>query len=105
MCGKAKTDREKSADPKSGARSHSGEVRVHVANSEFLQTQSNIHRLIKTKKIGASAPLVESSDNFCSDFSLFRGLANVIQQFLFLGQIMHAVNYAVVPILRRLVLG
>src|SRR4029453_4838929 len=94
--GKAETDREKSADPESSAGSHSGEVRVHMANPNFLQAQSNITSLIKAKKMPAAPPLIESSDNLYGEFSLFRSPVNVIQQFLLFGQIMHAVNDAFV---------
>ncbi len=61
---KAKSNREEFADPESSARGHSGEVCVNVMNPSFLQAQSDINRLIETEKIGAPAPLIESSDNF-----------------------------------------
>ena len=63
MRGKTETDWEEFADPESSARGHSGEVGVHMENSNFLQAQSNINRLIETEKIGAPAPLIESSGN------------------------------------------
>ena len=79
MRGKTETDWEEFADPESSARGHSGEVGVHMANSNFLQAQSDINRLIETEKIGAPAPLIDCSDNFCSQFSFFRSPANIIQ--------------------------
>ena|SRR5437667_8345912 len=62
--GKAEGDWEKFADPESSARGHSGEVGVNVTNAHFLQAQSDINCLIKTEKISAAAPLIESSDDF-----------------------------------------
>jgi hypothetical protein len=38
-------------------------MRVHVANSYFSQAQANANSLVEPKKIGASAPFVESNDN------------------------------------------
>jgi hypothetical protein len=54
------------------------EVRVHVTNSNVLQTQSNINRLIKTKKIAAPAPLIESSDNFSRQLSFLGSSPDIV---------------------------
>src|SRR6266496_1429172 len=76
-------DWEKSADPVSSARRHSGEMRVNMANPHLLQAQPDVNSLVKSKEIGATAPLVESSDNLCIDLSFFGSQANGIQQLLF----------------------
>ena len=64
MGGKAESDWEEFADPEGSARGHSSEVRVNMADPNFLQVQPDINRLIKTEKIGTPAPLIESVDNF-----------------------------------------
>src|SRR5712692_4304907 len=103
MGGKAESDWEKSADPKSGARGHPSEVCVNVTNPHFSQAQSDINRLIETEKIGAAAPLIESADNFCRYLSFFRSAADLAQQLLLIRQVMHALNDALVPVLRRFI--
>jgi hypothetical protein len=70
VSGKAESDWEKSADPKSGARGYSSEVCVNVTNPDFLQAQSDISCLIKTEKIGAPPPLIQCGDNFSRYLSL-----------------------------------
>ena len=69
--GKAKSDWKKFGDPESGARSHPGEVCMNVVDSHVLQAQSDIHSLIKAKKIGAPAPLIESSNDYWTESSFF----------------------------------
>ena len=77
--GKAKRDWKKSADPESRASRHPGKVCMNVANPRSLQTQPDVDSLIKTKEIGAPAPLIESRDSFGSEFSLCRSSLNFIQ--------------------------
>src|SRR5438034_5596771 len=103
MSGKAESDWEKPADPKSGARGHSSEVRVNVTNPHFLQTQSDINCLIKTEKISAAPPFIENSDDFSGQLPFFRSAADFAQQLLLIRQIMYAINNAWVPVLRRFI--
>ena len=69
--GKTKRHRKKSVDPESGARSHSREMCMNMADAQFLQAQPDINSLIKPKKIGAPTPVIECSDNFRRELSLF----------------------------------
>src|SRR5436309_138546 len=58
--GKAKSDWKKFGDPESGARRHASEVCMNMADLHLLQAQPDINSLVKSKKIGSSAPLIES---------------------------------------------
>ena len=44
--GKTESDRKKFVDPESGARSHAGEMSVHMIDPHFSQAQSNVDGLI-----------------------------------------------------------
>src|SRR5215469_1432156 len=78
---KTESDREKFIDPKSGARSHAGEMRVHMIDAHLPQEESNMDRLVKPKEIGAASPFIERGDNVCADLSCFGGASNFFQQF------------------------
>jgi hypothetical protein len=101
--GKTERDGKKLVDPKSGARSHAGEMRVHMIYPHLPQAPSNMDRLVKPKEIGAASPFIECGDNVCADLPFFCGVSNFFQQLLFLRNIMHALNDACVPILWWLV--
>src|SRR5213595_2963710 len=103
MRGKAKSNSKKSVHPESGARGHSSKVRVDMTNPHFLQSQSNIDRLIEPKKIGAPAPLIESADNLPRSFSLFCRVTDFSQQLFLLREVLHAFNDTFVPVLRRFI--
>src|SRR5207249_10637032 len=103
VSGKAESEWEKSADPKSGARGHSSEVCVNVTNPDFLQAQSDISCLIKTEKIGTPAPLIDSADNLFRELSCFRSAADFAQQLFFTRQIMDTLDNLFVPVLQRLI--
>src|SRR5438045_7049433 len=62
--GKAKSDWKKFGDPESCARCHASEVRMNMTDPRLLQAQPDMNSLIKAQKIRATAPLIESSDNF-----------------------------------------
>ena len=47
------------------------EMRMNVADPSLLQAQPDMNSLIKSEKIGASSPLIESCNNFWSEFSFF----------------------------------
>ena len=102
--GKTESDRKKSVYPESSARSHAGEMSVHMIDPHLPQAQSNIDRLVKPKEIGAAAPFIQGGDNVCAELSVFCGASNVFQQLLFLWKIMHPLDDTRVPILWWLVL-
>ena len=54
----------KFVDPKSRARGHSHEMRVHMTDPHFLEAQSNVNSLIEPKKIRAPPPFIERRDDF-----------------------------------------
>jgi hypothetical protein len=101
--GEAESDWEKFVDPESRARCHSHEVGVNMAYPHFPEAQSNVNSLIEPKKIRAATPFIQRSDDFLSELPLFGRPPNAVQQFAFLGKIMHALYDARVPVLRRLV--
>jgi hypothetical protein len=57
--GKTESDREKFIDPESRARSHAGEMSVHMTDPHFPQAQPNIDRLVKPKEIRAASPFIQ----------------------------------------------
>src|SRR4029077_21082251 len=48
--GKTESDRKKLVDPESSARSHAGEMSVHVIDPHCPQAQSNVERLVESKE-------------------------------------------------------
>src|SRR5207249_2814191 len=77
--GKAKSDWKKFGDPESCARCHASEVRMNMTDPRLLQAQPDMNSLIKAQKIRATAPLIESSDNFWRKSSFFRSPPDIIQ--------------------------
>src|SRR5215471_8017430 len=64
-----KSDWEKFRDPESGACRHSSEVCMDAVDAGLSQAQSDINSLIKSEKIGAPTPFIESSNNLWSELS------------------------------------
>ena len=74
--GKTESDREKFVDPESSARSHAGEMSVHMIDPHCLQAQANVNRLVKPKKIGTAAPFIQGRDDLGAELLFFRGASN-----------------------------
>src|SRR5438094_10258647 len=101
--GKTESDRKKLVYPKSSARSHAGEMSVHMIDSHLPQAQTNVDRLVEPKEIGAAIPFIQGGDNVCAELPFFRDTSNVFQQFLFVWKIVHPFDDTRVPILLWLV--
>src|SRR6185503_4675059 len=101
--GKTESDRKKLVYPKSSARSHTGEMSVHMIDPHLPQAQTNVDRLIKPKEISAASPFIQGGENVCAELPFFCGASNFFQQFLFVRKIVHSFDDARVPILRWLV--
>src|SRR6266700_925487 len=71
--GKTESDRKKLVYPESSARSHAGEMSVHMIDPHLPQAQNNVDRLVKPKEIGAASPFIhrDQSKNAMRDAALF----------------------------------
>src|SRR6185369_6825772 len=103
MRGKTESDRKKIVYPKSSARSHAGEMSVHVTDPHLAQAQSNVDRLIKPKEIGATTPFIQGSDNILARLLPFCSAPDFFQEFFFFRKIIDSFDDARVPILLWLV--
>ncbi len=100
---KTESDWKKFVDPEGSARGHSSKMCMNMSNPHLLQAQPDVNSLIEPKKIGAPPPLIQSTDNFRSQFSFFGRATNLFEQLFLLRQTLHALNYAGVPVLRRFI--
>src|SRR5258708_19262663 len=96
--GKTESDRKKLVYPESSARSHAGEMSMHMIDPHLPQAQTNVDRLVKPKEISTAIPFIQGSDNVCAELPLFCGASNVFHQLLFSWKLLHPFDYTRLPI-------